>query len=71
MDPAQPPAGDGRLRLTIQNPLVGRTPFGVRVRVDGEPVRVERGENVIALAAGRHRVEAFTVFVAEPGFLFE
>lgn len=67
MDPAQPPAGDGRLRLTVQSTLLGPAKLGVRARVDGEPVPVEHGENLITLPAGRHRVEAFLILAAAYG----
>ncbi len=65
--PASPAAGDGRLRLTVQSSLIGRPRFGVRARVDGEPVPVQHGSNVIALPAGRHQVEVFMVLVREYG----
>jgi hypothetical protein len=63
----QPPAGDGHIRLTVQSSLLGRSKLGVYARVDDEPVKVTYGENVIAAAAGRHRVEGYVVFAAEYG----
>jgi hypothetical protein len=67
MSSDQPPAGEGRLRLTVQSTLLGRAKWGVRARVDGEPVPVHHGENVITLPAGRHRVEGFMIFTGEYG----
>jgi len=64
----QPPAGDGHIRLTVQGSLIGRSRFGVRCRVDGEPVTVaQHGETRLPVAAGRHRVEVFKVFTGEYG----
>ncbi|GAB3249717.1 hypothetical protein [Nocardioides dilutus] len=63
----EPPAGTGHLRLTVQPTLLGRPGLGVTARVDGEPVRVQHGENVIPLAAGRHRVEASTFLTGGSG----
>jgi hypothetical protein len=63
----EPPAGTGHLRLTVQPTLLGRAALGVRARVDGEPVSVKHGENVIPLPAGRRRVEASTLLTGGSG----
>lgn len=64
----QPPVGEGRIRLTVQSSLLGRSRFGVRCRVDGEPVTVEQhGVTLIPVDAGRHRIEVFKVFAGEYG----
>jgi hypothetical protein len=63
----EPPAGTGHLRLTVQSTLVGRQALGVHARVDGVPVPVQHGENVIPVPAGTHRVEASTLLTGGSG----
>jgi hypothetical protein len=63
----EPPAGTGHLRLTVQSTLLGRQALGVRARVDGVPVPVQHGENVIPVPAGTHRVEASTLLTGGSG----
>jgi hypothetical protein len=62
-----PPFGTGHLRLTITpSPLAwGAGRQRAWARVDGEPVTVRHGDNVLPLDAGRHRVEVYQVWVAE------
>ena len=64
---SEPPAGTGHLRLTVQNTLLGKPALGVRARVDDEPVTIRAGENLIALDAGRHKVEMSTLLVGGSG----
>ena len=63
----EPPGGTGHLRLTVQSTLLGRPASGVRARVNGEPVPVQHGENLIPLPAGLHRLEASTFLTGGSG----
>ena len=63
----EPPAGIGHLRLIVQPTLLRRAALGVEARVDGVPVSVRRGDNVISLPSGRHRVEASTLLTGGSG----
>jgi hypothetical protein len=63
----EPPAGQGVIRLTVQNTLLGKPALSVRAEVDGVPVRIEHGENLIPLEAGRHRIEISTLLVGGSG----
>jgi hypothetical protein len=58
-----PPTGTGHLRLTVQSTLLGKPAVSVRAEVDGEPVPVRHGENLIPLSAGRHRLAVSTLLV--------
>ena len=61
---ATTPAGlpIGWLRLTVQDGLLFRVTVAPEVWVDGIPVPVTRGENVVTLPPGAHRVEVRPAF---------
>ena len=61
---ATTPAGlpVGWLRLTVQDGLLDRVKVSPEVWVDGITVPVARGENLITLPTGVHRVEARPAF---------
>jgi hypothetical protein len=63
----EPPVGSGRLRLTVQPTLLRRAALGVQARVDGVPVPVQHGENVIPLPAGVHRIAVSTLLTGGSG----
>jgi hypothetical protein len=63
----EPPAGPGVIRLTVQNTLLGKPALSVSAQVDGVPVRIVHGENLIPVDAGRHLIEISTVLVSGSG----
>ncbi|MEO6411486.1 MAG: hypothetical protein ABIO48_02765 [Pedococcus sp.] len=61
---ATTPAGlpIGWLRLTVQDGLLARVKVAPEVWVDDIPIRVARGENLVTLPTGAHRVVAQSAF---------
>ncbi len=61
---ATTPAGlpIGWLRLTVQDGLLARVKMAPEVWVDDIPIRVARGENLVTLPTGVHRVVAQSAF---------
>ena len=57
-DPDQPWGAVGHLRLTVQETLIGPMAHAPTCEIDGEPVQLQAGENVLLVHAGRHHVEA-------------